>query len=153
MKIGDFIEQYNNATDKTKFVKKIIFRHYAPYSTKIAAAESVVQLSSYDENGNFRINSPLRYLLWIQAVLQIYTTLELGEKFADTYDALDQAGVVEEIINAVGRDAESLQTIIGMTLDDLMTNERELPSYIEHKLGALSQVLESLDMNELQSVE
>lgn len=153
MKVTDFIEQYNNSTDKAKFTKKIIHRQYVPYSEKIAIAVHIVQMSSYDECGNFRLNSPLRYLLWVQAVLQSYTTLELGQNFASAYDALDQAGVVEEIINAVGRDAESLQTIIGMTLDDLMTNERELPSYIEHKLGALSHVLESLDMNELQSVE
>ena len=46
MKIDEFIEQYNNATDKAKFVKKIIHRYYAPYSEKIAAAETVVQLSS-----------------------------------------------------------------------------------------------------------
>ena len=144
MKINEFIEQYNNATDKAKFVKKIIHRYYAPYSEKIAAAEGVVQLSSYDENGNFRINSPLRYLLWIQAVLQIYTTLELGEKFAETYDILDQAGVVEEIINTVGRDAESLQTIISMTLDDLITNERDLPSYFDNKLMSFAAVLDAL---------
>ena len=77
-------------------------------------------------------------------MLQSYTTLELGEKFAETYDILDQAGVVEEIINTVGRDAESLQTIISMTLDDLITNERDLPSYFDNKLMSFAAVLDAL---------
>lgn len=144
MKVTDFIEQYNNSTDKAKFTKKIIHRQYVPYSEKIAIAVHIVQMSSYDEGGNFRLNSPLRYLLWVQAVLQSYTTLELGQNFASAYDALDQAGAVEEIINAVGRDAESLQTIVSMTLDDLMTNERDLPAYLDGKLAAFAQVVNAI---------
>lgn len=146
MKIVDFIEQYNNATDKQKFIKKIIYRHYIPYAEKMSAANNIVRLSTYDETGSFRVNSPLRYLLWVQAVLQCYTTLELGDRFVDAYDVLDQAGIIEGIISAVGRDAESLQTIISMTFDDLLTNERDIVPYIDGKLIAIMEALSSISL-------
>ena len=144
MKINEFLDQYNNTTDKEKFIKKIIFRHYVPYADKIATAENIIQLSSYDGNGAFRVNSPLRYILWVQAVIVGYTTLEIGDRFVDAYDALDQAGVIEPIMSAVGKDAESLQTIISMTLDDLIMNERDMPSYIDNKLSVFLEVAEAM---------
>lgn len=153
MKIKDFIEQYHNATDKPKFLKKIIFRYHMPYVDKLAAAQSIVKLSTYDEEGNFRINSPQRYLLWVQAILHGYTTLETGDAFITSYDALDQEGLIEEIIAAIGKDAEALQTIISMTLDDLLTNERDLVSYVDHKSETIMQAFDVLAQLEPPSQE
>lgn len=153
MKVKEFIEQFNNAAekDKERQAKKIVATHYLKYETKIGIAQTVVRLSSYENDGTtFRINSPQRYLLFVQAVITHYTTLEIGkdDTFLDIYNMLDQAGAIEFILDAIGEDVDSLRTVISMTLDDFMTNERDLPSYLDHKMDAIMEVLSSITPQE-----
>lgn len=163
MFISEFVEKYNETKQKNAFLNKHIKTHYIKYETKISLAHNIVDISMYKEiNGKktFIINSPIRYMLFIQALIDYYTDLEWdkgvndkGEEVVDVskgFNTLEQYGVVEALIAAIGDDVTKFTTVLNMVVDDEIDARRSIVPFIETKLEAasiafdtLSQALES----------
>lgn len=149
MTIKDFIFGYTKTLDKDKekFLAKHIKSHYLSYAMKIAEAEQIIQHTCYvDVNGSqrFRNNTPLRYVVFVQAVLRNYTDLEFSENVLEDFDKLEENYIVEAVFAAIGDDVDRFQTVLNMMLDDVQMNERALVPFVEGKLDALSIIMAQL---------
>jgi hypothetical protein len=135
MDIGIFIDDYRKAKiDKAKadLIKKHVKATYVPYETKVAESKNILNFCCYDSDNNFRINSPLRYVLFIKVVIMLYTDLVWNaENFMIQFDLLEQYKIIEEILEEIGDDIQNFETVLAMTYDDIITNERSLLSRIE----------------------
>ena len=157
MRVKDFV--YNlekkKEDDVAKFVEKHLKTHYISYSRKMSEAELIVKHSSTVEvNGKevFRVSSPMRWMLFVLAVLRNYTTLELNaENLVEDFDALDKSGAIETLFAVIGKDIDTFNTVLTMTYDDYATNERDLVSFVEHKIDALMTVFDGIDTDALQA--
>ena len=146
MKVKNFVEQFEKSTDKQRFVSKHIKETYMPYAVKMSNAARIVRSSTYakndDETEMFKISSPTRYLLFVVTVVQYYTDIEINtEEVTDEFDILNECGAVEHILATIGKDVDEFQTIVNMTLDDEISNTRDLTSFFEMKLASFEAVL------------
>ena len=160
MDIGKFIDEYVNFKSeqaRDALVAKHVVATFVPYETKIAEAKNIVENSCYiDVNGSkkFWLNTPMRYILFIKAVIMLYTDLEFSDmNTLLQLNLLEQYQIVEPIIAKIGPDYEKFQTILNMTLDDAMANERSLISYLENMGESIGIVLDELSKIALEQAE
>lgn len=159
MKVDEFVNGFNKALKSKssvntveKYIEKHITKKYLPYAMKMAEAHNIVKSSSYYADADtkrFRLNSPARYILFVVSVLTHYTDIEFGKNVSEDYDALAECGALEGIITAIGEDYDVFQTVVNMTLDDEMSNERELASFFEHRIVAAQKMLENVDVDSI----
>lgn len=151
MDIGKFIDEYVNFKSeqaRDALVAKHVVATYIPYETKIAEAKNIVESSCYmDVNGKkkFWLNTPMRYILFIKAAIMLYTDLEFSDmNILLQLNLLEQYQIVEPITEKIGPDYLKFETILNMTLNDAMANERSLISYLENLEESIGVVLDSL---------
>lgn len=159
--VKDFSEQYMkqiNASAKETFIKtKLKVVDYLPYQEKIIIAKNIVKSTSYaigrnEETGGLtktnriKINSPMRYILFVMTVVNKYTNIEVN--FNDVmpeFDDLNKNGLIEVIFNKVGeREIGELKIIIDSVLEDFMTNEYEIKNYIADKLYKANELVQKI---------
>ncbi len=148
MDIGKFVEEFDQSQAKDRVVKKHIVTNYISYEVKISEANKIIKHSFYtdvDGEETYLANSPVRYILFMMAVIRSYTDLEFDNTNAMIqFDLLESRGIIEMIIELIGQDYERFQTVLNMTIDDLMSNERSLVSYFDRKLTALGKTISEL---------
>lgn len=157
MLISEFVEKYNEAKQKNAFVNKHIVTNYITYETKISLAKNIVEISMYkDINGKkvFVPNTPVRYMLFVQALIDSYTDLEWdtkvneqGESVLDvsaSFNNLEKNGAVETLIAAIGDDVTKFTTVLNMVVDDETDLNRSIIPFLETKFEAVSMVFDSL---------
>lgn len=158
MDIGKFIEEFDQAAAKDRaqkkasetirLIKKHITNPYVSYEVKMSEASKIADLSMYttvDDKQIFKMNSPLRYMLFMMAIVRCYTDLEWDKTNAVIqFDLAEARGIFELLINEIGEDYEKFQTVLSMVVDDKITNERSLVSFFETKTEALGMTLNTL---------
>ena len=99
-----------------------------PHSEKLVAAELIVKNSSYailknEETGEMKktnrikINSPMRYILFVMTVIDKYTNLKVNFKdVLPEYDYLNKNGLIEIIFNKIGD--KEVGTYVGTIKND-----------------------------------
>lgn len=123
-------EEYLKLTIKTK--------DYIGYAVKIALADGIIKTSCL-KNNRVHIDSCKRYLLYIYALIDTYTNIELSQKeWLFQYDRLDSLGLIEKIIALIPeKERVTFKTILDMKQDDLMTNKYELHSFIADQVATI----------------
>ena len=157
--IKKFVEEYEaqiGDSEKTKFLKtKLKTEVYLSHSEKLIAAELIVKNSSYailknEETGEMKqtkrikINSPMRYILFVMTVIDKYTNLKVNFKDVfPEYDYLNKNGLIEIIFNKIGdKEVGEFNAVIDMILNDFMTNEYEFKNFINEKIYQLNEFIE-----------
>lgn len=149
MKIVDFVNIFKGTEHKDKLIQKHITSQYMSWLLKVAEAENIIQKSCYDKDGKFRLNSPLRYYLYVVTVIKNYTDLEFDDNdIIGGFNLLEENGVTDMLVGGLINDVERFNTVLKMTFDDHMENYRSLISYVDGKGNALMQVLDSLQVLE-----
>lgn len=152
MLISEFVEKYNEAKQKNAFVNKHIVTNYITYETKISLARNMVEISMYkDINGKkvFVPNTPMRYMLFVQALIDSYTDLEWDKtddgalKVSESFNNLEKNGLVEIIIAAIGDDVTKLTTVLNMVVDDAVDANRSIVPFLETKTEAISMLFDT----------
>lgn len=149
MKIEQFIEEFNNAKDKEAYVRKHITHDYIPYSQKVSICNQIAEYSTHKEvqgKKMFWNNSSLRYMLFVFAIIEEYTDIELG-KDADrisAFDLMEHFNVMYFVSTCLGEEYKRLDTVLKMQVDDIYSNERDLVSFLETKMTSLSLISERL---------
>lgn len=151
MDIGRFITDYvKTASTKVKedMIKKHVVATYIPYETKVAEAKKIVETTSFtkvDNRRTFWMDTTTRYILFMKEVIVLYTDLEWDQiNFLIQFNLLEQYGILDQIIANIGSDYEKFQTVLNMTLDDMMTNERSFLSYVENMGQAIGVVADQI---------
>ena len=138
MDIGKFIDEYVKASSQQKkdsLIKKHVVATYIPYETKMAESVNIVNASCYvtvDDKKRFVMNTPLRYSLFMKEVIMLYTDLEFDTtNFMIQFNLLLQYNILSKIIMVIGKDYEEFQSVMNMTIEDTLQNERSIVSYFE----------------------
>lgn len=149
MKIVDFIDTFKGTEYKDKLIQKHITKPYMHWLMKVAEAENIVQKSCYDKDGNFRLNSPLRYYLYIIMIIKNYTDLEFSDDVMSDFNLLEESGVNDMIVILID-DVKRFDTVLKMTLDDHFENYRSLPSWLEGKKTGMIELVDQF-LNAMES--
>ena len=156
MNIGKFIDEYTK-TPSTQIKDGLITKHvvatYVPYETKMAEAKEIVETTCYkkvDGKQVFWMDTPTRYVLLMKEVISLYTDLEWDQtNFLIQFNLMEQYGLIDKIVKAIGPDYPRFQTVLNMTIEDMLTNERSLlarlDSLKESVLVMLDEVGESME--------
>ena len=163
-KVKIFVKLFNDIKDrdpekelakKQEFVAKYVDRTYMPYAIKMAEARQIVErTTNVEADGEqlFASSSPMRWVLYVMSVMLFYTSLEFSNDVMADYDMLDEAGVIEYIFAAIGKDTDTFQTVLNMTYDDYMTNEHDIVSFIQQKFAAIGKLIDGIDLSSIQQV-
>ena len=114
----------------SKLIKEIEIKQYVPYGTKVRMAERMVRKVCL-EDGDFKFNSPKRYLTYVLSIIVLYTNLKCAEEDSTIeYDALKSSGLLERILKEIGEDIEEYKVVWTMCYEDLVQNESSIPVLI-----------------------
>ena len=153
MTVKEFIMKY----EKTHDIEKHIVKKYIPYAEKVSMCDRIVRSTSYETIADkqvFKINTPARQELFLLNMVDLYTDIDINwEDSLKDFDVLSEKELLGVIIKAIPESEITLfSSILDMVLDDLMTNTRDLVSYIDAKLDVLG-ILTNLALDALQSDE
>lgn len=147
-----FIGQYKTAKDKDAFIKRHITTTYLPYPTKMSEAKQIAMISSHVNEkegklGEYKRDTMAQYF-WTQIrLITNYTDIKAaeGESTVGMYDELSESGALEDIIKAIPSSEVTMFTsMVQMAMDDVYLYERDLPSYLETKMQAITMALGAL---------
>lgn len=153
-----FVKEYNEAKDKAAYVKKHIMREYLGYADKTALAKNIARVSTHIINddgsaGAYKRDTMSQYFHTQMNILTNYTDIIVEAQLTvQAYDELSKCGAMDKIIEAIPKD-EILQikSMVQMAADDVYVNERDIASFFETKIDALSMVLDTA-LSALQEV-
>ena len=152
MDIGRFIDEYMVSKDpkaKEKIVKSHVVTTYLDYAKKIEESKKIVKYSCYDADGNFVINSPIRFMLFMMSVIRNYTDLEFStENPIGQFDLIMKYDIGNVFISNFAEDYKSFETVLKMVFDDEYENQRSMVSFIEHKMDAVLAAVSAMDIPE-----
>lgn len=152
MKIKDYIE----ATPQERDIAEHIIATYIPLETKQMMAQSIAKATYSD----YRRNLTARYMLEKIALVDLYTDIERGESVLDDFNALNKAGIFEEIESAIEpRELAEFRAIMEMECADAEANEREPHAFIAGQVtrfgeligNVLAPILAELDADKIVS--
>ena len=152
MDIGKFIDEYVATKDpKTRetLVKDHVVSTYLNYAKKIEESKKIVEHSCYDADGNFVINSPIRFMLFMMSVIRNYTDLEFStENPLGQFDLIMKYDIGKMFVSNFAEDYKSFETVLKMVFDDEYGNQRSMVSFIEHKMDAVLAAVSAMDIPE-----
>lgn len=146
-KLTAFITAYKfrkTEEERISFLKEHIKTDYIPFEKKADIAKAIVQASYYvkekDINGNevqkFRADSIAKYMLTCMSLIDLYTDIDRNKnqgKMVEDFNILNEYGIFDAMIqNMPQRELKEFNMVIQMTIDDLLTNEYEIHSFISN---------------------
>lgn len=143
--IDKLIDGYLKRTSikmKEEYLKTVIkVKPYVSYGVKIFLADTIIKTSCL-RDGRVYIDSCKKYLLYIYALIDTYTNIEINQKeLVFQYDRLDSLGLIEPILSLVSeKERATFKTILDMKLDDLMTNKYGIYAYIDDQMDRFTTI-------------
>lgn len=157
-----FIDEYNVANDKTKYVQKHMLNSYVPYEDKVAECRKIIDITSHkmvtvndQEHKIYWNNTPMQHMFYIITLISLYTDIEWTKDSGDNnenlkvYNELSKNGSIYTIISLITPfEKQSFDTVLNMVEEDTYENERSIPSYLDTKIDALELMLTSVLNNQ-----
>lgn len=144
--VKELVEGYKKCgeTVKNKYIaKNVKAEPYLPSVLKGVIADTIINNSCKDRNGNIQIDSFRRYSLTMYALIDNYTNIKIEpSQWVEDYDLMKSAGIFEEIINTIpSSEFSEMNTVIRMKYDDFMINLYDPRAYIERQVSKLTPYL------------
>lgn len=129
--IRNFVLCYNrqiNDIQKAKYLKENVktIIDYLPIENKIDLVESTIFVDGKYEHIYSYVN---RYINYVLRVIDTYTNLQVkfssGKEMYDQFDLLDQAGLVDILLNVIvpKKELTEIITFSNMCLDEIKINK------------------------------
>lgn len=129
--IRNFVLCYNrqiNDIQKTKYLKENVktIIDYLPIENKIDLVESTIFVDGKYEHIYSYVD---RYINYVLRVIDTYTNLQVkfssGKEMYDQFDLLDQAGLVDILLNVIvpKKELTEIITFSNMCLDEIKINK------------------------------
>lgn len=158
MKVNEFIKMYNN-NQRINIEKELEVQKYISISAKREMARLILDNCTSIVDGEVRINSVERYVLFTITVIGMHTNLEFSHEedseysAIGDYDLLCESGLLVKIIDTFKDDYVACQEILNMMtadkLQESITIEKKIYQFldaIEHVLsGAADTLVEKLE--------
>lgn len=136
MTVQEFIDGYNAANNKEKYIEKHIVNKYVPYEEKCLDCKNIIESTSFitiGDNKVFKRDTPATRLFFDLTLVDKYTDVDINYKNpASEYNLLQESGV-NVLINAMIPEMEFItyNNLLSMTIDDFMENNRSIVSKID----------------------
>lgn len=164
--ILDFVKGFEKTAehDKQKYINdnlKVI--KYVPYLIKQMKAQHIIdcacwketELANKSKRKDFSVNSPVKYLLFIRSIVELYTNLKVEtEGFFEEYDMLAKNNLIDVILQHVPeKEIAEFQTMVNMVYDDLITNQYEGHAFIRNEVTRIIDLVTALSIPVLEKVD
>ena len=144
MKIEQFVDEFNKSQNKESCVKAHIVTSYIDFERKIAIC-SLIAKKMILENGDLVKNTPMVYENFVLSIAREYTDIETSpEESLKAFNLLEQNGVTEYLVSAIGKDAKRLNTILDMTVADTIDNHNNLVNHLSLKSDNMNLIFDKL---------
>lgn len=160
MKVDVLVSKYkalNTDEEKEAFIKRCIKTTYVNYEQKYADVTNIVNPGNHtvmtdptDETKMikvFRRDTPMMYYQLKLTFLRNYSDIEFESKTDDrmalrSYNLLESIGFIDSFIASLPEnEVAKYHSMLDMMNDDMYLNERDVASFFDTKIDALSMVL------------
>lgn len=106
---------------------ELLMIEYISYENKIDLCYGIVE-STYFVNKKFHSNSPLREVLFIMNLINMYTLIDIDfDNLYGEYDKLVASGLIEPVFDVIPKiEVDRMRDILEMVTADLFENTRSL---------------------------
>lgn len=111
-------------------------KDYERYEVVCAICDQIIASSYFTADGQFKVDSCKKYLMYVSALLNTYTNIRFDESDAlGDFNLLQRYGLVDVIINYIP-DAQvaMFDSVLNMKSNDLMTNYYEPHAFIKEQV-------------------
>lgn len=137
--LDTIIEEFNSSVEGATLehaIPSLKIGHYVPIAIKITAIEEIIKaLGKESESYTVTVNSISVYHVLITTALQLYTNIEFeGESTYEVLDSLAEAGLINRILEEIGKDFEEFKKLYKLTWEDHMRNHNSLEAIVSREL-------------------
>lgn len=171
--VKDFVNKYNKfstTTAKESYLKTAVkFVDYINFEVVEVLCDQILANSCYDKNGNIKINTCKKYIMYIYTIFNQYTNIAVhSDKWMEEFNLLSKAGLVEAVCQLMPDNLiTTLDSVLKMKTDDMMTNYYEPHAFISNQvvkyapmihgvidkfLGGVEMISKEVDWNGLVNV-
>ena len=106
---------------------ELLMIEYISYENKIDLCYGIVE-GTYFVNKKFHSNSPLREVLFIMNLINMYTSIDIDfDNLYGEYDKLVASGLIEPVFEVIPKiEVDRMRDILEMVTADLFENTRSL---------------------------
>lgn len=157
MKIKEFVDGYNKIViDKMKnsyLTEKLNTKQYIDFSDKCKIAERVAKSTMFvyedgKQTTEIRTDSVGRYVLSTLSIIENYTDLEIDfANVMEEYNLLAKSNILPLIFGEgetegliPGREISEIQTLIAMSVDDIVQNNFTTHAFIQNQVTRFGQL-------------
>lgn len=143
----EYSRQANEALKKKYFEENVkLVNKYINVDKKIDLINRIVRATMRNEKGDFKINSCVRYILYVMNLINEYTNLEVNFKnISEEYDLVKKTGLLEKILTIIPNEERTeFLTMLNMAVDDYMKNIYDPHSYITRQVDRFGTLISTL---------
>lgn len=144
-------------------------KDYERYEVVCAICDQIIASSYFTTDGQFKVDSCKKYLMYVSALLNTYTNIRFDESDAlGDFNLLQRYGLVDVIISYIPEAQVTMfDSVLNMKSNDLMTNYYEphafvkeqvvkfaplIHKWIEGFLDVAENVVKEIDINKVQEI-
>lgn len=138
--VKDFVNKYskfNTTTAKESYLKTTVkFVDYMNFEIVEVLCDQILAASCYDKNGNIKVDTCKKYLMYIFIIFDQYTNIVVhSDKWLEEFNLLSRVGLVEAVCQLMPESLiTTLDSILKMRTDDMMTNYYEPHAFISNQV-------------------
>lgn len=143
MKINELLMAINNIDFNME--KELEVKKYLPIEEKKLIAQGIIYECTERVNGTIKVDSVQRYLSYVKYMILRHTNLEYTQ---EDYDELCSTGVLNDIMECFGEDAQECSRILNLMMDDYMqevTLEFTVAKFLDNISGMIEGLAEKLN--------
>lgn len=143
-------------------------KDYERYEVVCAICDQIIVSSYFTTDGQFKVDSCKKYLMYVSALLNTYTNIRFDENDAlGDFNLLQRYGLVDVIISYIPESQVTMfDSVLNMKSNDLMTNYYEphafvreqvvkfaplIHKWIEGFLDVAEDVVKEIDINKINN--
>lgn len=147
----------------------LAIKEYERYEVVCTICDQIIAASYFTADGQFKVDSCKKYLLYVSALLNTYTNIKFNENDAlGDFNLLQRYGLVDVIISYIPEAQVAMfDSVLNMKSNDIMTNYYEphafvreqvvkfaplIHKWIESFLGAAEDMVGEIDMNKVKEI-
>ena len=138
--VKDFVEKYsklNTQKAKEAYLSTVVkFVDYMNFEVVQALCDQILAQSYYDKNGDIKIDTCKKYLMYIYVIFDQYTNITIhSDKWLEEFNSLNKYGLIEAVCQLMPESLiTTLDSILKMKTDDLMANYYEPHAFIRNQV-------------------
>lgn len=144
-------------------------KDYERYEVVCAICDQIIANSYFTTDGQFKVDSCKKYLLYVSALLNTYTNIRFDENdMLGDFNLLQRYGLIDVIISYIPEAQVAIfDSVVNMKSNDIMTNYYEphafvkeqlvkfaplIHGWIESFLGAAEEIIKDVDINKIKEL-